>query len=281
MTDILERIRHAYRPVDVDESRLDEWFDDLRLERPAITPSRRRRAGARAPKLMVAVVVLVASVSSIALARMDVVQRTFGLNTSRPAAEMRVFDEPVTISADDLESGDMLEMGFGARSGIDGEPDLSRIHEVADFTDGDFRIRMVTFPTSTEKACMYVEQYRRGRLTSGGGGCSGGFRYNGAVTVATSYNIRDGLTVYGLSTDRVTRVRIRLPRGQIRAAEMGTNGWLWHGSPRHRQARGLLVDLDDGTTLDVAMNGCLRSQLVPPPTSRLGCGYGMNNGPHD
>jgi hypothetical protein len=91
--------------------------------------------------------------------------------------------------------------------------------------------------------------------------------------------MRNGLTVYGLVTDRVRQVRVRLPGGELRDATMGDNAYLWHGSTRVRQGRGIQLELRDGRRVELAMSGCLRSQLVPPPKSRLGCGFGMNHGP--
>ena len=61
---------------------------------------------------------------------------------------------------------------------------------------------------------------------------------------------------------------------------MGKNGFLLHRPPNPEvRTRGLLVDLKDGRTLDVAMSGCLRSQITAKSKSRLGCGFGMNKGP--
>jgi hypothetical protein len=270
MTDIDRRIRRAYRPATI---LTDHW---AALE-PQLAERRLRPRRGRTGRIAIAIAILGATFTSIALAKEGSVRRLVGLDDSRPATQMHVFKQPADVSTKDTRFGDMLPAG----GEIPGAGTLLKndMHLALDFRSGDFRVRLLSAPTNTGKACLYSEMSNARGVYSGGLSCSYAIRYNGYATVGASYDIRNGLTVIGLVTDRVRQVRVHLPGGDLRDATMGDNAFAWHGSTRVRQARGIQLELRDGRRIEVAMNGCLRSQMVPPPKSRLGCGFGMNRGP--
>lgn len=285
MTDIERRIRDAYRSSELDSDSLERGWDDLTFDRATPAPSsRRRRAGARAPRVLVAIAVLVVSVSSIAIAQTDTIQDFITSDDRSKAADrMEVFKDAAAVGPRNGQSWFVdPETGLIPVSTDDSvDPDDLRL--AISYRTSRIELDIRSAPSSSGKACMVddLRVRRGGRMQSHSGGvsCSFAMRFNGHVTVGTMRDIRMGTLVKGLADDTVRRVRVRLSDGRVVRARMGRNAFALH-IPNHAiQTRGLLVDLDNGTTLDVAMNGCLRSQLDPPPSSRLGCGFGMGRGP--
>jgi hypothetical protein len=289
MTDIDDRIRRAYGADIAALEELDHGWGNVRLGRPTVA-ARRRRAGARAPKLLVAIAVLVVSASSIALAQTGAIQEFISSDDRSKAADrMEVYDEPAVgtrgLSVATREMLDQMSAShtqYGTGPSFDG----AELRHVLTYRDDDVTVVLRSAPSTDGQACMYFTiAARRGRGPkrehSGGGGCSLAMRYNGHVMSGTMGDYRIGRLVLGLADDAVARVRVQLSDGSVAKARLQRNGFVLRIPDYDVRPRGLLVDLDDGTTLDVGMNGCLRSQVTPPLKSRLGCGYGMNKGPSD
>jgi hypothetical protein len=288
MTDIDARIRHAYGPTELDADAIARGWDELAFEgRQATLPPPRRRAGARAPRVLIAIAALVVSVSSIAIAQTGTIQDFItSEDRSKAADRMQVFqEEPVGLAGLPDSTKQLFGMlpNGSLSPGYAGPIDPDELRAALRLRTRTIDLDLRSAPSEDGQACMYftLRVFQRGtwRDHSGGGGCSLAMRYNGHVTVSTMGDIRMGRLTVGLADDAVRQVRVKLSDGRVVPARKGSNGFALHIADPKIQARGLLVDLRDGTTLDVAMNGCLRSQLDPPPKSRLGCGFGMNRGP--
>lgn len=280
MTQIDDRIRHAYGPAHVDDLQRERVWQNV------VDPAKVGRApirGWRAPRTLLGIAVALVSFGSVALAQPGPIDNLIGGKSH--AERMQVFDQPDPVGTTGLS--EMADGMFGSsdRTGF-GSVDPERLHKVLDYEGTRYHVKVRSGASADGQACLYHEVYdtRRtllesGGLRSGGGGCSLSMEYNGHVTVSTGGDIRLGTLVLGLADDDVQQVRVKLSDGRTVPAQMGNNGYLLH-VPNHKvKTRGLLVDLKDGRTIDVAMNGCLRSQVTPPLRSRLGCGFGMNKGP--
>jgi hypothetical protein len=284
MPDIRDRIRHAYRPTDLDPATIERGWDAVESAIRRDVTSRRRRSSARAPRVIFAIALLVVSVSSIAIANPDAVQRFITSDDRSKAADrMRVYREAAPVGPAQDESmfvdPDTRLIPVSPTDTVD--PKELRL--VLTYRTPEIELDVRSAPSTGGQACLVesLRVRRNGKMQphSGGMSCSYAMRFNGHVTVGTSSDIRMGTIVRGLADDEVRRVRIKLSDGRVLAARLGRNAFALHLPDPGVRTRGLLVDLADGTTLDVAMSGCLRSQLVPPPKSRLGCGFGMNRGP--
>ena len=274
MRDILERTRRAYGPVPPSPQQLEAAWCAIDFEPLHI--GQRRPRGHTWMRPLIALAALVVSVSSIAYAAEPAaVKHLIGLDPSRPADRMSVFSAPAVGRA---APSNMRQLMWGAESRVNyGDPiDTSQLRAVMKWRGDGEVVRMFAVPSRGGAACLYVEVVNR----MGSLGCSLAMRYNGHVTVGTSTNFRTGSLVTGLADDDVVGVRVRLSTGQDARAHLEHNAFLVHVADPKARMRGLFVDLKDGTTLDVTMSGCLRSQLVPPRKSHLGCGFGMNKGPH-
>ncbi len=286
MTDIDRRIRSAYGPSDQDPDAIARGWDAVQLAHADDqAPARRRRGGARAPRVLVAIMLLVVSVSSIAIANPDAVERFISSgDRSKAADRMRVYQDAAPVGPRGDESWfvdpDTGLIPIGGTATVD--PKELRL--ALTYRTPALELDVRSAPSSDGQACRVdsLRVRRNGKLQphSGGMSCSYAMRFNGHVTSSTSSDIRMGTLVSGLADDAVRRVRVKVSDGRVLTARMGRNAFALHLPDTHLRPRGLLVDLTDGTTIDVAMNGCLRSQLVPPPKSRLGCGFGMNRGPN-
>lgn len=276
MGELDQRIRRAYGPAATEDAPRERIWERV-LHPPT---SAQRRPAWRAPRTLAIVAVAVVSLGSIAVAQPGPIDTMIG--GKRHADRLSVFDQTEPVGTTGLS--DMAQFMFdssGRSSTGFGSVDPADLHRVLDYDAGRYTFRLRSGSAADGQACLYTEVYddRRNTPRSGGGGCSLSFEYNGHVTVGTQRDIRLGTLVVGLADDDVRQVRVTLSDGRIEPARMGNNGYLLYEPNPRVQTRGLLVDLKDGRTLDVAMNGCLRSQLVPAPKSRLGCGFGMNKGP--
>ncbi|MCW2922097.1 MAG: hypothetical protein JWL76_1971 [Thermoleophilia bacterium] len=280
MTELDDRIRSAYGPASTD--------DDVRerIWAAAVAPAKRVRSRSkwRAPRTLFAVAVAMVSVGSIAVAQPGPIDNMIG--GKNHADRLSVLKETDPVGADGLS--DMAQSMFNLRhsQAVEGgfsSVDPAQLHKVLDYDAGRYSFTMLSGASADGQACLYTETRddRRKKSRFAGGGCSLSFEYNGHVTVMTQRDIQLGTLVTGLADDDVKRIRVKLSTGTATEALMGNNGYLLHLKDPEVRTRGLLVDLKDGRTLDIGMNGCLRSQLASHPKSRLGCGFGMNKGPAD
>ena len=273
MRDILERTRRAYGPVPPSPQQLEAAWCAIDFEAEHI--GQRRPRGHTWMRPLIALAALVVSVSSIAYAAEPAaVKHLIGLDPSRPADRMSVFSDLAVGRAAPSDMGQLM-LGDGSRVNSGDPIDTSQLRAVMTWRGDGEVVRMFAAPSRGGAVCLYVERGHLGTL-----GCSLAMRYNGHVTVGASTNFRTGSLVTGLADDDVVGVRVRLSNGKLVRAHLANNAFLAHVTDPQAQMRGLFVDLEDGTTLDVTMSGCLRSQLVPPRKSHLGCGFGMNQGPH-
>lgn len=278
MTEIDDRIRSAYGPTPTDE----ETRERIWSRAPAPAKRVRSRSRWRAPRTLIAVAIAVVSIGSIAVAQPGPIDNMIGGKDH--ADRLSVFKEKDPVGTSGLS--DTAEHMFGRRQPQAPEAGFSSVdpdnlHKVLDYDAGRYSFKLRSGASADGQACLYTEIHddRRDMPHSGGGGCSLSFEYNGHVTVGYGGDIRLGTFVTGLADDDVRRVRVKLSDGTTATALMGKNGFLLHLTNREVRPLGLLVDLKDGRTLDIGMNGCLRSQFTAKSKSRLGCGFGMNKGP--
>lgn len=276
MTHADERIRRAYGPVPTDEHDRDRIWSEVTANPLASRPASSRT---RAPRMLAAIAVAVVSIVSVAIAQPGQVDNMIG--DKHHADRLHVLNEPNPIGTEGLSP--MAGHMFGRDTDIGfGSVDPDKLHKVLDYDSGRYSFKLRSGASADGQACLYTEEYDDVRKSprSATGGCSLSFQYNGHVTVGTQHDMRMGTLVTGLVDDEVTRVRVKLSGGGVSTALLGNNGFLLHIPDPKVRTRGLLVDLKSGRTIDVTMSGCLRSQLVPPRRSNLGCGFGMNKGPH-
>lgn len=274
MRDLLKRTRRAYGPVPSSAQQVEATWAAIELGSEPVQSQRPRRATWSRP--LIALAILIVSVSSIAYAAEPAaVKRTIGLDPSRPADRMSVFSMPA-VGLGGLPEMGRLMLGDQRHTNYGDPIDMSQLRAALTWRGDGEVVRMFTAPSRGGAACLYVEVVKRmGSLS-----CSLSMRYNGHVTVGTSSTFRTGSLVTGLADDDVVGVRVRLSTGLDARAQLENNAFLVHVPNPKARMRGLFVDLKNGTTLDVTMSGCLRSQLVPPRESHLGCGFGMNMGPN-
>jgi hypothetical protein len=280
MPDLAERIRATHAPSAMSDAHVARGWEDV-VERlsAAPAPSRAPRHRRVSRRVLIAVVIAVISLASVALAQDRALRELVGLTDAERSAErMEVFTHPPTGTRGmTAEMRDMV--GFASvatHSGARGI-DPRDLRLAMTYRSDPYLARLWTAPSRTGEACLFVEMPERG----GSGSCSYGMKYNGHVTVGTWHDIRMGSFVTGMADDEVSAVHVRLSKGRQVTARLANNVFAVRiGNPNLR-TRGLVVTLTDGRTIDVAMNGCLRSQMSRPLTSRLGCGYGMNRGPAD
>lgn len=273
MPDLDERIRHAYGPVG-EEAGWDAVVPLLGMPRPA-----RRRGWRHGTRGLVAIAAAIVSLSSAAwAAQQESVQELIGVDESRPADRMEVFDEDEPAAGTRGTSRWIREMVESASTFPSvTEVDPTELRHLLTYRRGDLVVHVRAAPSENGQACLFVEVVGR----SGGASCGGGMRFNGHVSVGTQRDIRMGTLVIGMADDDVRRIGIRLSDGRTVDALLRRNAFVFHMPPGGPMTRGLQLELTDGSTVEVAMNGCLREQVVPPPKSRLGCGFGMNKGPGD
>ena len=240
--------------------------------------SRFRRITSR----VLAFTVLVASVSTVALAQQPTGDAPLvGEDISRPAERMSVFSTPDQGLATRLDPMTRRSIeGASAFPSIT-ELDMSSLRQSLTYRRLGQTVVVYVAASANQQACIFTRHQAAPRHggSGGSGSCGGALRFNGHVSVGTSHNVRSGTFVIGLADDAVRQVRVQLSNGRTVRATLNRNAYLLHVPQANLRTRGLLVDLKDGRTLDVTMGGCLRSQVVPAPASRLGCGFGMNQGP--
>ncbi|MCB0879039.1 MAG: hypothetical protein KDC46_08675 [Thermoleophilia bacterium] len=275
MTSLDERIRSAYGPSTTD----DEVRERLWIRSLKPTPTRRsNRRRWRTPRTLFAVALLVVSVGSIAIAQPGPLDRIMG--GERQADRLSVLQEPDPIGTEGLS--EMTTHGFfdpSIETGL-GSVVPAQLHHVLDYEGNGYTVRLRSGESADGQACLYQELLTNNGTSPimGGGSCSRAMYYNGHITVGYGGNSKIGTVIAGLATDDVDQVRVKLSTGEIRDAQMGRNGFLLHLPNPEVRPRGLVVDLKDGRSIDVAMNGCLPAQLANGH-SRLGCGYGLNKLP--